>query len=89
MTPHSDARPSRPAYGAGKPGGVAGNTGGGYKGRSDKPGGVGGNTGGGYKGGAGRSTSGFKPGGARTSGFKPGGFKRGPGVTDTRRPQGD
>lgn len=83
--PQGDARPSRPGYGAGKPGGFGGNSGGGYRGA----GGAGG-AGGGYKGGgAGRSTGGFKPGGARTGGFKPGGFKRGPAAADKRRPQGD
>ena len=83
--PQGDARPSRPGYGAGKPGGFGGNSGGGYRGA----GGAGG-AGGGYKGGgAGRSTGGFKPGGARTGGFKPGGFKRGPATADKRRPQGD
>ena len=82
--PQGDARPSRQGYGAGKPGGFGGNSGGGYRGA----GGAGG--GGGYKGGgAGRSTGGFKPGGARTGGFKPGGFKRGPATADKRRPQGD
>ena len=83
--PQGDARPSRPGYGAGKPGGFGGNSGGGYRGA----GGAGG-AGGGYKGGgAGRSTGGFKPGGTRTGGFKPGGFKRGPATADKRRPQGD
>ena len=71
--PHGDARPSRPGYGAGKPGGFGGNSGGGFRGA----------------GGAGRSTGGFKPGGTRTGGFKPGGFKRGPATADKRRPQGD
>jgi len=86
--PQGDARPSRPGYGAGKPGGFGGNSGGGYGGAGGA-GGPGG-AGGGYKGGgAGRSTGGFKPGGARTGGFKPGGFKRGPATADKRRPQGD
>ena len=74
--PHGDARPSRPGYGAGKPGGFGGNSGGGFRGA-------------GGAGGAGRTTGGFKPGGTRTGGFKPGGFKRGPATADKRRPQGD